>query len=136
MLPAGLGYSKVMGMGSLAKYRKIFMIAGFTIFAFGAIARWHRNRNLGAVEVKSKLVDTPTEAWHNECVTYACRPIGARGPECTALCDRATAEGTPNTQAERITLACKKFCAAENTPTAACASECLVREATRSAGAR
>ena len=121
-------------MGSLAKYRKIFMIFGFSIFALGALGRWHRDRQLGAVEQKSRLVDTPTDSWHNECVSYACRPLSARGGECKILCERASAEGTPSVQAERIAMACKKHCASENDSTAACAVECFVDEAIRSAG--
>ena len=122
-----------MGMGSLAKYRKIFMIFGFSIFLLGALGRWHRERQLGAVEQKSHLVSTPSEAWQEECISYACRVIPASGEVCNSICEQAASEGSPRTQAERMAQACKKYCAAESTPTTACAAECFIRESRRSA---
>jgi hypothetical protein len=133
VLSPPLGYSRAMGMGSLAKYRKIFMIFAFSIFALGALGRWHRQRQLGAVEQKSHLVTTPEESWQNDCVSYACRVLPASTDECKAICEQASSEGPPRTQAERMALACKKHCAAESTPTPACATECFVGEAQRSA---
>lgn len=123
-------------MGSLAKYRKIFMIFGFSIFLLGALGRWHRTRQLGAVQQKSHLVETPEEAWTNDCVSYACRVLPARSEECSSICQQAVAEGSPVTKAERIAFACKKYCSNESTATALCASQCLVREAQRSAKQR
>lgn len=135
-LPASLGYSLGMGMGSLAKYRKIFMIFGFSIFLLGALGRWHRQRQLGAVEQNSHLVSTPSEAWQEECVTYACRVVPASGEVCASICEQATSKGTPRTKAERIAHACTKYCASESTPTAACAAECFIRESRLSAAQR
>ena len=125
-----------MGMGSLAKYRKIFMIFGFSIFLLGALGRWHRQRNLGAVEQKSHLVATPSESWQQDCITYACRVVPASGEVCNSMCEQAVSKGSPATQAERMALACKKYCASESTPTAACAAECLIRESRLSATQR
>lgn len=122
-----------MGMGSLAKYRKIFMISAFLIFALGALGRWHRQRQLGAVEQKSHLVNTPDESWYRDCVSYACRVLPARTDECNAICEQAIAKGPPRAQAERIAIACKKHCAAASTPTMTCAADCLIREAQLSA---
>jgi hypothetical protein len=130
---ASIGYSRGMGMGSLAKYRKIFMIFGFSIFLLGAVGRWHRNRQMGAVEQKSHLVNTPSESWLSDCVSYACRVLPAHEPECQDICNQAVQRGTPRTQAERIAMACKKHCSAESTPTAACAAGCFVTESNRSA---
>ena len=133
MLPPALGYSSPMGMGSLAKYRKIFMISAFLIFALGAIGRWHSKRQRSAVAQKSHLVSTPAESWHTDCVSYACRVLPARTDECNNICKQAIAKGPPKTQAERMANACKKYCAAESTPTMTCAADCLIREAQLSA---
>jgi hypothetical protein len=136
VLSPALGYSSLMGMGSLAKYRKIFMISAFLIFALGAIGRWHSKRQRSAVEQKSHLVNTPSESWQSDCVSYACRVLPARTDECKAICEQAIAKGPPKTLAERMANACKKFCAAESTPTRTCAADCLIREAQLSAQQR
>jgi hypothetical protein len=55
---------------------------------------------------------------------------------CNSICEQAASEGSPRTQAERIALACKSYCASESTPTAVCAADCLIRESRRSATQR
>ena len=129
---AGLGYSHGMGMGSLAKYRKIIMIVGFSIFLLGALGRWHRERQLGSVQQKSTEIESPTESWLRDCVSYACRVLPSRGSECDSTCKQAVSEGPPHAQAERVALACKKYCVSVSTPTPSCAAQCLVQEARRS----
>lgn len=120
-------------MGSLAKYRKIIMIFGFSIFLLGALGRWHHKRQLGSVAQKNTQAESSSESWLRDCVSYACRVLPARSSECDSTCQQATSEGTPKTQAERIALACKKHCAAESTPTPICAAQCFVQESQRSA---
>ena len=129
-----MGYSPCMGIGSLSKYRRIFMIGGFVIFAGGALLRWHHQRTLDS------LASAPAESgpavqisWQDDCVTYACRVVGVRGPECSDTCAQAVENGSPKVPAERIANACKKQCFADETDTALCRSECLVREAKNTA---
>ena len=129
-----LCYVQAMGMGSLATYRKIIMVIGFSIFLLGAVGRWHHKRQMGAVTTKSRVAERePSLPWLSECVSYACRPLGAKGDECTLLCERASADGVPTVQAERIALACRRDCTA-NEQDSECQSACFVREAKASIG--
>ncbi len=107
------------------------MIGGFVIFAGGAILRWHHQRTLDSL-AEPAAVNGPAVpvSWQADCVSYACRVIGARGPECRDVCERATESGSPKIGPERIANACKKQCIADKNDTALCRSECLVREAT------
>lgn len=126
-----MGYSPGMGIGSLSKYRRFFMIGGFVIFAGGALLRWHHKRTLESLSAAPAGNQPMVQiSWQDDCVSYACRVIGVRGPECRDVCAQAVENGSPNVQAERIANACKKQCIADETDTALCRSECLVREAT------
>ncbi len=124
-------YLLAMGIGSLSKYRRYFMIGGFVIFAGGALMRWHHQRQLDSLKGATNPAG-PVRAvsWQDDCVSYACRVVGVRGAECRDMCSDATELGSPKIPAERIANACKKQCVADETPTLVCKSECLVREAT------
>jgi hypothetical protein len=128
-----MSYAPGMGIGSLSKYRRFFMIGGFVIFAGGALLRWHHQRTLDSIASKPEA-NGPTVpvSWQADCVSYACRVIGVRGPECRDVCAQAIENGRPKAGAERIANACKKQCVADETDTALCRSECLVREAKNS----
>jgi hypothetical protein len=128
-----MGYLVGMGIGSLSRYRRAFMIGGFVIFAGGALLRWHHKRQLESLQ-SSALVEPGPDmqiTWKDDCMSYACRIVGARGHECAAMCERAVEGGSPRTRAERIANACKQQCIADETPTMACRSACLVSEAHR-----
>ncbi len=122
-----------MGIGSLSKYRRSFMIAGFVIFAGGAVMRWHHKRQVEARQGEGTQTGSRSPmSWHNDCVSYACRVVGVRGGECMDVCDAAVSSGSPKTRAERMARACKKQCVADETATAECRSSCFVREARKS----
>ena len=124
-----MGYLGVMGIGSLSKYRRVFMIGGFVIFAGGALLRWHHQRQMDSLQTAPDVSGPKTEvSWKDDCVTYACRLIGVRGPECRDMCERAVATGSPRVPAERIANACVKQCVADKDATAECRSSCLTSE--------
>lgn len=119
-----------MGIGSLSKYRRFFMIGGFVLFAGGALLRWHHKRQMESLKASPQLAAPGTEiTWVDDCETYACRVVGLRGAECKDMCQRAAGEGNPRVQSERIANACKKQCVADETPTAQCRASCLISEA-------
>jgi len=123
-------YLLAMGMSSLSKYRRAFMILGFVIFAGGAIMRWHQKRQLRSVapaEATTGVAHAVT--WREDCVSYACRVVGVHGPVCEEMCGRAVEKGSPHTRSERIANACKAQCVADNDATSECRSMCLIREA-------
>lgn len=129
-----LRYVGPMGMGSLSKYRRLIMGIGLVIFLGGAVARWHRNRNLGVAVVDPNPKTGEGQSWEQECLSYACRVLSVPKGECESMCSRAAEAGTPQTLAERMAFACDKYCVAEGAGDPSCRSSCMVREARRSAG--
>lgn len=125
-----------MGIGSLARYRRYILLLGGLLFLGGAVLRWHSKRQLQAVEQLSTPTGATQVAWSDECKSYACRVIGARGPECDAICEEAVVSGDPRVSAERMATSCKKYCVAEEPGDASCPGQCLIREAMRSAAGR
>ncbi|MCP4443971.1 MAG: hypothetical protein GY811_01315 [Myxococcales bacterium] len=128
-----MSYLGGMGIGSLSKYRRPFMIGGFVIFAAGALLRWHHGRQLDSMQSAPAAERGPAIAisWHENCVTYACRIAHTRGPECKDMCERAAQGGSPKVQAERIANACNQQCVADEDLTTQCRIECFVSEAAR-----
>ncbi|MBL4637713.1 MAG: hypothetical protein JKY56_27910 [Kofleriaceae bacterium] len=129
-------YVGAMAMGSLTRYRRLIMGIGLVIFLGGAVARWHRNRNLGVVATTPAVGAKKGQSWEQECLTYACKVLSVPDGECESMCKQATEAGTPRTLAERMAFACDKYCTAEGAGEANCRSSCLVREAKSSATSR
>lgn len=125
---------KRMGIGSLSKYRRGFMVLGFLLFAGGALLRWHSKRQVAALESTGGVHPQSGLSWQSDCSSYACRMLGVRGKSCDLLCAEAAANGPARVPAERIAQACKKHCIAESSDSPDCAPQCLVRESLRSAG--
>lgn len=119
-----------MGIGSLSKYRRSFMVGGFIMFAGGALLRWHHKRTLESMRsVPGKAMPTQAMTWQDDCRSYACRVVGVRGEVCDTMCAEAVTQGSPKTLAERMANACRQQCVADTTDTAECRSACLIREA-------
>ena len=110
------------------------MIGGFVIFAGGGLLRWHHKRQMESLKTSSALVESGPAmqvSWKDDCMSYACRVIGARGHECADMCERAIDGGSPHTRPERMANACKLQCGADETPTMECRTACFVTEAQR-----
>ncbi len=125
-----------MGIGSLARYRRYVLVLGGLLFLGGALMRWHSERQLRSLQNLSAPTGISEVSWSDECRSFACRIIAADGKECESICDEAVVAGNPGVPAERMANACVNHCVAEQPDDASCPSQCLIREAMRSAGER
>jgi hypothetical protein len=118
-----------MSLMSLSRYRRIFMLMGFSLFAFGAVVRWQSKRSLGSSAKPAHAAvpaASPDELWAAQCSARACSDFDLDVGACQALCGRSLARGVPSKDAETIASACSHKCLDDDRDSLECRSECFV----------
>ena len=128
-----------MSLMSLTRYRRMFMLMGGGIFAFGALVKLHSMRNPGPSGGSAPIsmpAPNPAEIWSAECASYACRDFDLEMGTCQRMCERSLVRGVPPRKAADLASMCIDKCKNDDSDTPDCKSECFVLSSTVTASRR